>query len=75
MKATGTGSNKKLSKKSAAQNLLTQMGYPKVESVSKPVVETQDSIQDTNKDRKVSLFIASFVSLTSQYHIDLFNFF
>ncbi|KAL0268852.1 UNVERIFIED_CONTAM: hypothetical protein PYX00_010660 [Menopon gallinae] len=55
LKAAGSGPNKKLAKKLAAQNLLAVMGYAKHEgNATKLNMKSQDGAQDLNKDRKVT---------------------
>lgn len=58
LKATGSGPNKKLAKKAAAQNLLTAMGYVKSDAnPAKPALKGIDGSQDMAKDRKVSVSV------------------
>ncbi|KAK6618063.1 hypothetical protein RUM44_002505 [Polyplax serrata] len=54
-KATGSGSNKKLAKKAAAQNVLMQMGFGKPDGSEKSFAAiTQDGDQRDENDKKVS---------------------
>jgi double-stranded RNA-binding protein Staufen len=54
---TGTGPNKKLAKRAAAEGLLQLLGYSRpAAQPAKPSIKTGDSIQDMDNSRKVWFF-------------------
>ena len=58
--AQGSGPNKKLAKRAAAENMLQLLGYSRPQpQPGKSAIKTDGANSDSDKTRKVSIFLAT----------------
>lgn len=74
MSCTGTGPNKKLAKRSAAEALLERLGYGKTNGQpAKPSIKSDKEMHEPEKTRKVNQFIIFILKLIDLYPYMILN--